>query len=96
MEAVYFEIKEKLTAKYGEPKSVEETGPVPEYDAFIGSNIEYSGLTRRTVFGAELGYVIVGIDLLDIHETDPKAHTYVSYIDKDNEAKGEQEADDDL
>ena len=96
MEAIYDEIKVKLAAKYSEPVKVEELGTYGAHDYDLKGKIESGSIVRETRFETNLGKVIVGIDIIDVNDVLPSPHAFVAYVDKANQAKGEQEADDDL
>lgn len=93
MEALYTDIKARLTCRYGEPVEVKEIGEAPAYDILIQDKLEDASLIRRTRFETEVGYIDLGIDNLRLFSgSSGSPYTYVIYIDKANETKNEQEA----
>ena len=96
METSYFELKEKLIKKYGEPAKVEELGSGPSSDMMIKKHIEDGKVKRRTVIETELGEIILCINNVDLFDVYESPYLYVAYVDKANQAKSEKEADDDL
>ena len=96
METSYFELKEKLIKKYGEPAKVEELGSGPSSDMMIKKHIEDGKVKRRTVIETELGEIILCINNVDLFDVYESPYLYVAYGDKANQAKSEKEADDDL
>lgn len=99
MENLYFELKEQLTAKYGEPKEWHQLGDAPKNASYrdIKQKLADAELTRRAKFETEIGTIDLGIDNLRLFEySSGSPYTYIIYIDKANTTKSDQEAYDDL
>ncbi len=99
MENLYFELKEQLTAKYGEPKEWHQLGDAPKNASYrdIKQKLADAELTRRAKFETETGTIDLGIDNLRLFEySSGSPYTYIIYIDKANTTKSDQEAYDDL
>ena len=95
MERLYFELKEQLTTKYGEPVDIKEVGGEPD-KYMISQALEDVEVIRRCQFETEIGYIDLGIDNLRLFGVSGTPYTYLIYTDKANETKGEKEAYDDL